>query len=85
MTIELTPDQELFIEEQLATGRYGSRAEVVAEALALLGDHAQLEQMKLARLRTEIQKGLSSGESSPLDMQALKAEARRRFGERRTR
>lgn len=46
MTIELNR-QERLIETQLATGRYGSRAEVVAEALALLSDYAQLEQIKL--------------------------------------
>lgn len=67
MTTKLT-GQERLIEEQLATGRYGSRAEVVAEALALLSDHAQLEGMKLERLRAKIQKGLRSGESTPLDM-----------------
>lgn len=72
MIIELTREQERLVEEQLATGRYSSRAEVVAEALALLSDHAQLEQIKLERLRAEIQKGLDSGESAPLDVQALK-------------
>ena len=79
MTVELTREQERLIEEQLATGRYGSRGEVIAEALALLSDCAQLEQMKLARLRAEIQKGLDSGESTLLDTQALKREAKRRY------
>ena len=85
MTVELTREQERLIEEQLATGRYGSRGEVIAEALALLSDYAQLEQMKLARLRAEIQKGLDSGESTLLDIQALKREARRRHNERHAR
>ena len=78
MKLELTKEQESFIEAQLATGRYGSRSEVIAEALALLEGYAQLEQLKLGRLRTEIQKGLDSGESTPLDMRALKREAGRR-------
>ena len=82
MTVELTPSQEALIQEQLETGRYHSRAEVIADALELLSDHARLEQMKLERLRAEIQKGLESGDSTPLDMQALKAEARRRYDER---
>ena len=76
MTIELTR-QERLIEAQLATGCYSSRAEVVAEALALLSGYAQLEQIKLERLRAEIQKGLG-GERTPLSMAALKTEARRR-------
>jgi antitoxin ParD1/3/4 len=36
MTITLQPDQEQFIQAQLATGRYTSAAEVIAEALHLL-------------------------------------------------
>lgn len=84
MTVELTKEQERLIEAQLETGRYGSRGEVIAEALALLSDYAQLEQLKLGRLRAEIQKGLDSGESTPLDLQALKKEARRRYNERQT-
>ena len=76
--IELTEEQEALIERQLGTGRYHSRTEVIAEALELLNDHAQLEQAKLSRLRTEIQKGLDSGDSTPLDMQAIKAGARQK-------
>ena len=77
MTIEPTKDQEALVGAQLATGRYGSRAEVVAEALEPLSDYAQLEQIKLERLRAEIQKGLGS-ERTLLDVAALKAEAWRR-------
>ncbi len=36
MTIALQPEQEQFIQDQLATGRYSSPAAVVAEALRLL-------------------------------------------------
>ena len=82
MTVELTPAQEALIQEQLETGHYHSRAEVIAEALELLSDRMRLEQMKLERLRAEIQKGLDSGESTPLDMEAIKKEARRRYNER---
>ena len=84
MTVELTPAQEALIQEQLETGHYHSRAEVIAEALELLSDRMRLEQMKLERLRAEIQKGLDSGESTPLDMGAIKKEARRRYNERNT-
>ena len=82
MTVKLTPAQEALIQEQLEAGHYHSRAEVIAEALELLSDHLRLEQMKLERLRAEIQKGLDSGESTPLDMEAIKKEARRRYNER---
>ena len=74
MTIELSREQEALIEKQLASGRYRSQAEVIAEALELLDDYAQLEEAKLARLRGEVQKGVSSP-SEPLDMDDIIAEA----------
>jgi antitoxin ParD1/3/4 len=76
MTISLTKDQEALIEKQLASGRYNSRAEVIRDALELLNDYAELEEAKLARLRNEIQKGIESGEATPLDMEEVKAAAR---------
>ena len=36
MTITLQPEQEQFIQTQLATGRYTKATEVIAEALQLL-------------------------------------------------
>lgn len=85
MTVELTPAQEALIQEQLETGHYHSRAEVIAEALELLSDHTKLEQMKLERLRAEIQKGLDSGPSEPLDMDSIIAEAKERYKQRNAR
>ena len=82
MTITLTQAQEVLIKQQLETGRYQSRTEVITEALELLSDQAQLEQVKLDRLRAEIQKGLDSGESEPLDMDSIIAEAHKRYKQR---
>ncbi|HXF41740.1 MAG TPA: hypothetical protein VN687_18620 [Blastocatellia bacterium] len=45
----------------------------------LLDDHDRLQQIKLERLRNDIQKGLDSGESAPLDIEEIKAEARKRW------
>lgn len=82
MTVELSQSQEALIQEQLATGRYHSRAEVIADALHLLNDHTRLERMKLERLRAEIQTGIDSGPPTPFDMEEVKAEVRRRHNER---
>ena len=82
MTVELTQDQEALIQQQLASGRYHSRAEVIADALHLLDDHTRLEQLKLERLRAEIQKGIDSSPPTPLDMEEVKAEVRRRHNRR---
>lgn len=35
------------------------------------------QQIKLERLRNDIQEGLDSGESAPLDMEEIKAEGRK--------
>jgi len=78
MTIELTREQEALIAKQLASGRYHSRTEVIAEALELLDDQAQLERAKLSRLQAEIQKGLGSGDPEPLDMDSIIAEGEAR-------
>lgn len=84
MTIELSREQEATIERQLASGRYGSRAEVISEALELLDDYAQFREDKLARLRGEVQKGVNSP-SEPLDVDDVIAEAEARHGGRNQR
>lgn len=78
MDISLTSQLEKVVEEKVASGLYNSASEVVGEALRLLDDHDRLQQIKLERLRNERQAGLDSGESGPLDMEAIKADARKR-------
>lgn len=46
-------------------------------ALRLLDDHDRLQQIKLERLRKDIQEGLDSGESAALDVEEIKVEARK--------
>ncbi|MEK6301219.1 MAG: type II toxin-antitoxin system ParD family antitoxin [Acidobacteriota bacterium] len=78
MDISLTPRLEKIVKEKVASGLYHSASEVVGEALRLLDDHDRLKQLKLVRARNDIQEGLDSGESAPLDMEEIKAEARKR-------
>ena len=78
MHISLTSQLEKVVKEKVASGLYNSASEVVSEALRLLDDHDRLQQIKLERLRNDIQEGVDSGESALLGMQAIKAEARKR-------
>ena len=78
MDISLTSQLEKVVREKVASGLYNSPSEVVGEALRLLDDHDRLQQIKLERLRSDIQAGLDSGESAPLDIEEIKAEARKR-------
>lgn len=74
MNISLTPKLEQFIRTKVESGRYLSASEVVREALRLL-EH---KDKRLEELRVEIQKGLNSGRSEPLNIEATKAKARKR-------
>ncbi len=47
MTIEFTREQEQFIKQSLASGRYSTEAEVIRDALALL----QKQERELADMR----------------------------------
>ncbi len=78
MDISLTSQLEKVVKEKVASGLYNSASEVVGEALRLLDDHDRLRQIKLERLRKDIQDGLDSGEPAALDLEVIKADARKR-------
>lgn len=69
---------EGFVQTLVETGRYASASEVVRDGLRLMEAREQARGAKQAALRVSIEEGLASGPSEPLDMAAIKAEARRR-------
>jgi len=48
------------------------------EALRLLEERDQLRDLRLEELRNEIQKGINSGEATPLSIEEIKASSRKR-------
>lgn len=68
---------EEFVKSLVASGRYASASEVMRDSLRLLEEREKLREAKLAALRADIQDGLASGPSQPLDMAEIKATARR--------
>ena len=78
MNVSLTPDLEKYVQEKVDTGRYRSSSEVVREALRLLEERDQEREHRLAKLRAEIQKGVDSGQSKPLDMKTVIAKGKLR-------
>jgi len=60
------------------SGRYASASEVMRDGLRLLEEREKLREAKLAALRNDIAAALDSGPSEPLDMDAIKNEARKR-------
>jgi antitoxin ParD1/3/4 len=79
MNISLTPHLENLVKSKVDSGLYNSASEVVREALRLLEERDQLRNMRLEELRREIQKGIDSGDATPLDMEEIKASGRRRL------
>ncbi len=83
MNVSLTPELEELINQKVATGMYHSASEVVREGLRLLREHDELKRIRTEDLRRDIRVGLEQskrGESAPLDVEAIKAEGRRRAG-----
>ena len=78
MNVSLTPDLEKYVQRKVNTGRYRSSSEVVREALRLLEERDQERAHQLTALKSEIQKGIDSGPSEPLDMSAVIAKAKSR-------
>lgn len=79
MNISLTPHLEGLVKGKVDSGLYNSASEVMREALRLLEERDQLRQLRFEELRREIQKGIDSGEATPLDMETIKARGRERL------
>lgn len=84
MNVSLTPELEQYIQEKVSTGMYYSASEVVREGLRLLKEREQLQQIRLRELRQDIQAGIDSEETTPLDTQAIKAKARQHRQQRQS-
>jgi len=69
MNVSLTPELEKMVAERVASGRYASASEVIREALRLLDERDQLNQ-----LRQDVRLGLEQldqGNRRPFDNHAL--------------
>ena len=81
MNISLTPELEELVKQKVESGLYNSASEVFVEALWLLDARDRFQEVQLETLCKEIQKGLDSGVSAPLDIEAIKAEGRKRLAQ----
>ena len=79
MNISLTPYLEELVKGKVESGFYTSVSEVMREALCLLDERDQLHKRRIDELRCEIQKGIESGEATPLDIEEIKARGRKRL------
>jgi antitoxin ParD1/3/4 len=79
MAISLPPQLENLVANKVESGLYSSASEVLREALQLLEERDQLRKLRFEALRNDIQKGLDSGEATPLDIDAIKEQGRERL------
>ena len=79
MNISLNPHFEELVKGKVESGLYNSVSEVMREALRLLEERDQLRDLRLEALRSEIQKGINSGEASPLNIEDIKSRGRKRL------
>jgi len=79
MNISLTPYIKNIVKSKVESGLYNSASEVMRDALRLLEERDSLRQIRIEELRREIQKGIDSGEATPLDIEEIKANGRQRL------
>lgn len=58
MNVSLTPELEAFVQDKVASGRYGSASEVIRQSLRLLEEEDQTKARRIEALQMEIQKGI---------------------------
>ncbi len=76
MNVSLTLELEKWVQSQVESGIYTSASEVIRKGLRLLKEQDTLKEIRLAELRQEIQQGIDSGESTPLNMDEIIAKAK---------
>ena len=82
MNIYMSAEDEAYVKAKVESGECHSTSEVVLIALELLKEQDEIRRWKQERLRCEIQIGLEQaerGEVTPLDIEKIKAEGRRRL------
>jgi len=60
MNVSLTPELESLIHDKVSAGRYTSASEVVREALRLMDERDQVQELLKASMREKIAAGMAS-------------------------
>ena len=71
--VRLSPELERYIDEQLASGAFATREDLIAEALKVYRELEEDDDSDLRELATERLAQAERGEVAPLDMEAVKA------------
>jgi len=82
VNVSLTPELEKYVSEKVESGLYHSASEVIREGLRLLKDQDALRKIRLHEVRQQIQEGVNSGESQPLNVEEVIDRGRKRHAQR---
>jgi len=82
VNVSLTPELEKYVSEKVESGLYHSASEVIREGLRLLKDQDALRKVRLHEVRQQIQEGMNSGESQPLNVEDVIDRGRKRHAQR---
>jgi len=84
ITIALTPEMAGFVRQSVESGEYASTSEVIRDAVREWKERRDLLGYTVEELRELAQEGINGGPSSRTTIADVKAEARRRFDEKRS-
>ena len=76
--VVVTDHQARLIDTLVESGRYQNASEVLREGLRMIERREADDAARLAALREAWAEGVASGNAGPLDLDEVKAEARRR-------
>jgi antitoxin ParD1/3/4 len=86
LSVALTSDQVLALKEAVENGEYATTSEIVREAVSDWQIKRDLRHEEVNRLRQLWDDGVAGGPAGPLDLDALRQEARARLeGEKKAR
>lgn len=76
ISIALTQDMASLVRTAIESGEYATASEVIRDALRDWKQKRTHQEFEITELRRLWQEGLASGSAGPLDMEAIKREAR---------
>jgi antitoxin ParD1/3/4 len=79
LSVALTGEQLAAIRAAVASGEYATTSEAIRDAIRDWQHKRELHQESVRRLRELWDEGVASGSAGPVDMNALRDEARKRL------
>ncbi len=71
VTVSVSPQQAVLIQQAVSTGTYASDSEVLRDALHLWEQREQMRMLEIARLKQAYDEGIASGPAVEMNVEAL--------------